>query len=293
MKTKPKLHIANLILGLLSCALFIFNGVMIFRLRPKMEAYQTLATWEMNMLTVMGFGLLLVLVFLGLTLLQVLKSIRRADHFPVGLAALFTLTVITALLIVSDVVLLRDIANQFEDGFAQPEWGLVIPMMVGQFLMVVLLLVLHTSDFFTRRPENEVARDSNIFTIVQIVGVISGAMGMGMASLGFIYPRSWSPLIHTVMGSVVALVPYLIILIYWLVQKSKEPDRKLFDEKQRLDVGRSAMLTLVVTALMMTGLYISQFNALDGIVRYLWLPFDLFGVVLVFSIGYLIYSRQP
>jgi hypothetical protein len=293
MKTNRTLRISNIVLGLLSCALFIFNGVIIFRLRPKMEAFQTLAAWEMNTLTIIGFGLLLVLLFLGLTLLQVLQSIRHADHFPVGLAALFTLTVITALLIVSDVALLTDIVNQFEGGFAQPEWNLVIPLMVAQFVVVVLLLVLHTNGFFTRRPENEVAKDSNIFTIVQIVGVISGAIGLGMASLGFIYPRSWSPLIHTVMGSIVALTPYLLILVYWLVQKSKEPGRKLFDEKQRLDVGRSAIMTLIVSALMMAGLYISQFNTLDGIVRYLWLPFDLFGIVLVFSIGNLVYSRQP
>jgi hypothetical protein len=257
-----------------------------------MEAYEALTAWELNSLTIMGFGLLLVLVFLGMTLLQILKSIRRADHFPVGLAALFTLTVITALLVVSDVVLLMDIAKQFGENLAQPEWNLVVPLMVGQFMVVVLLLVLHLGGFFSRWPANEVAKDSNIFTIVQIVGVISGAIGLATSSLGFLFPRSWSLPTHTVMGSAVTLTPYLMIVGYWLVQKSKEPGRQLFDEKQQIDVGRSAILALVVSALMMTGLFISQFNALDGVVRYLWLSFDLFGIVLVFSLGNLIYSRR-
>jgi hypothetical protein len=292
MKTNRNLRIANIVLGFLSGALFVFNGVTIYRLRPKMEAYEALTAWELNSLTIMGFGLLLVLVFLGMTLLQILKSIRRADHFPVGLAALFTLTVITALLVVSDVVLLMDIAKQFGENLAQPEWNLVVPLMVGQFMVVVLLLVLHLGGFFSRWPANEVAKDSNIFTIVQIVGVISGAIGLATSSLGFLFPRSWSLPTHTVMGSAVTLTPYLMIVGYWLVQKSKEPGRQLFDEKQQIDVGRSAILALVVSALMMTGLFISQFNALDGVVRYLWLSFDLFGIVLVFSLGNLIYSRR-
>ncbi len=291
-KQNKALQISNIILGILSIAVFIYDGFLFASVRPKMESWTALTPREGQLLLLMGFGMIVILLFFALSVLQVLRTIRFSEKFPIGLVFLFVIGVVAALFVLSDVVLLMDISKQYDAGFLQPEWNLVYPIMIGQMGVALLFLVLHIAGAFTRRGQREIVQDSNIFLIVQVVGLICGGMGFAVSLLGFFFREGWNPLIHTIIGSAVLLSPYLLVIGYWLVVKLTERSRKFYDEKQTQDVGRSAFLTLLVSAVLMVVLFISQYNNLGGVIRYLWLPLYLFGVIFLFSTCNLYFSSK-
>ena len=292
MKANKSLRIVNILLGLASVGFFIYDWILMSRIRPLMESWGTLTERDTNLLLLFGIGLLVLVIYYGMTLIQVMQSLRHSEKLPVGMVLVFVLAAIAAVFVVSVVVLMMDINNQFEMGLSQPEWTLVYPIMAAQLTVTLLLLVLHAAGVFTRAKPDAIAQDINIFLIVQVVGVVSGGIGLTGTLLGFFYPKSWDPLVHTVMGSIIALIPYLLMVGYWVVMKIGEKGEGFFDEKQTRDVGRSSFLTLIIATLGMLALFITQFNALDGVVKYLWLPLYLFGVILVFSASNLFFSKQ-
>lgn len=292
MKTNKTLRVVNILLGLVSVGFFIYDWILLSRIRPLMESWGLLTKRDNDLLFLFGIGLLMMVVYYGMTLIQIMRSMRFSEKLPVGMVMVFILTAIAALFVVSVVVLMMDINNQFEAGLAQPEWTLVYPIMMAQLAVTLFLLILHTSGAFIRTKPDTVVQDVNIFLIVQVVGVVCGLIGLTESVLGFFYPTSWNPLVHTVMGSIVALTPYLLMVAYWLVMKIGEKAHGFFDEKQTRDVGRSAFLTLVLMTVGMIVLFITQFNALDGVVKYLWLSIYLFGVILLFSAGNLYFSKR-
>lgn len=293
MKKEKLLNILTIILGGASVLLFVFNFIFLVNVSPKMIAFEELSTQESNLLTVVGFGLLVILCFCLLSLLKNVKYIRYAEKITFLSVLLLIGGILTMLFIFADIALLTDIANQYEAGLAQPEWSLVFPIMGAQAVIVLVLFVLHLGGFFTKKQFTTIAKDSNIYIVVQYVGIICGGIGLTATSLGFFFPSSWNLFIHTVISLVILLSPYGLAVLYWLIIKMREKDKQFYDEKQRLDIGRSAFMTILITTFVLTVLFAVNFNNLDGILSLIWLPLYVFGEVFIFSIGNLYYSNKP
>jgi hypothetical protein len=191
----------------------------------------------------------------------------------------------------SDIALLSDIGKQYKYGLAQPEWTLLPPIMGFQLISTVVLLITHIKLFKDSRKRN-VMRDSNIFTIAQYVGVICGLTGLSLSSLGFFFSGAWDLSIHSIAGSVLSLVPYLLVCFFWLVTKLQEKDREWYDEKQLQDIGKSSFVTLLSSVVFMTSLFILNIRGLDGVISLTWLPLYLFWVLTVFSLGNLYFGSR-
>jgi len=287
-----KLQIINIISGVLSLVIFGYALFVFLRLQPKMVAFEVLSDIESGMMTGVGFGLLIILAFHLLSLLQIAIYIKYSELIKTIPLILFIIGVISMLLVFSDVALLNDINKQFLHGMTQPEWSLVYPIMGFQFVITLIITVLHISGFFKPEQYDKVARDSNIYLIVQYVGVICGLMGLASSSLGFVFPRAWSLTIHTTMGGIILLFPYVLSVAYWMLTKFKEKNREWWDEKQLQDIGKSALLTLLIDTGFLLMLFILNYNHLDGVVSILWLPLYLFATIFVFSVGNLYFSRK-
>ena len=78
-KLNKTLHLANIVLGIFSIALFVFNFIVLIRLQPKMVAYETLMGIENALLTIVGLGLMVILLFYVLTLLQIAWYVKYAE----------------------------------------------------------------------------------------------------------------------------------------------------------------------------------------------------------------------
>ncbi len=289
---KQTIRILNLIFGILSIIIFIFSLIVLLWLKPKMVSFETLTNLEDALLTGVGLGLLVIMAFYLLSLWQFVRYLRHGQQIKPFLLFLIISGVLSLLFVFSDVALLTDIHKQYTHGLSQPEWALVLPILTIQFIIAIIFLYIHISSRYMDNQDERAIRDINIFIIVQYVGVISGSMGLVLASLGFIYSSGWNMTLHGIMGGIVLLFPYCLAIFYWLVTKFQEQDRQWFDEKQSIDIGKSALVTLSVNTFLMLILFITNFNYLDGIIQKLWLPIYLFATIFIFSLGNLYFSRK-
>lgn len=285
MKKLEKLfRIFSIILGLASVAFFVFDFVLLVRLKPKMTQFEIISQTEENLLLMVGIGLVVFLIFCTLSLFQLAKYLKTVEMISLISLLLVTSIILSLLFTFSDFALLNDIDKQYKHGLAQPEWSLVFPIMAFQFIAAIAFTYLHIFGF-KYDESKRIAQDSNIFLIVQYVGIICGLMGLAFASLGFFFPRAWSLQIHSTVTTIIILFPYFIVVLYWIYIKFREKTRILYDEKQLHDISKSAILTLLISVFFMTMLFISNFKNLDGVVSILWFPLYLFMILLFFSLG--------
>ena len=291
-KNKIPLRNLTVLFGFLAITLFIFNFFVLLRLKPKLVNFQPLIGYENVLLTVVGFGLLLILTFYLLSLWRFIRHIRNSEQIKPLPLFLVISGVLSFLFIFSDIALLSDIHNQYRYGLSQPEWKLVMPIMIIQFITALLFLFIHITDRFKDHQGDHPARDINIFLIVQYVGVISGLMGLSLASLGFIYSTGWNTTTHSILGGITLLFPYGLAMLYWLITKFQEKERQWFDEKQKIDIGKSAISTLMINTILLMILYIVNLSNLTGIIHQLWLPIYFYSTILFFSVGNLFFSSR-
>jgi hypothetical protein len=291
-KQARTLRFINTLLGFIVITALVFSLVVLLKLQPKMLAFNEITILEQNLLTVVGFGLLLLLVFDLLSTLQLVIYFKRVEKIKAFYLILLILGIISGLLVFSDVALLSDINRQYHNQLSQPEWQLVYPFIIYQFVITLIFQYCHLTGKFLVQQEEMITRDINIFLVVQVVGVVCGVLGLGLMSLGFLYSRAWTLTIHTIISMGVLLFPYALAVGYWIFMKLKEKDRQWYDEKQSQDVGKSAFLTLVIVTFIMVALFFLHYFRLDGVIRMLWLPFYIFSTLFLFSLGNLYFSNK-
>jgi hypothetical protein len=291
-KQNKLLKIISIVLGLVSTAFFIFDYFVFASLRPKMIRFEAISPPEEGLLNWVGIGLLLFLAFCLLSLFQIAKYLKNAKKITLFSLFLLASGVLSLLFIFSDVALLNDIGKQYRYGLAQPEWLLLYFVMGFQFITGIMFTYLHISGFTKEKQLEYVAKDSNIFFVVQYVGVICGLLGLLSSSLGFLFANAWNLVTHTTIGSIVLLTPYSLAVLYWLLIKLQEKPRQWYDEKQLQDIGKSSFSTLILSVIFMNGLFVANYRNLGGVVSILWLPLYLFLVLLLFSSGNLYFSGK-
>ncbi len=290
--TRQTLRTVVIALGFLSVALFVYDLITFIRLQPKMVAFEPLTGLEENLITWSGIGLMVILLFFLLSLLSLVRHLKSANEVRLFPLFLIIAGVVALLFVFGDVALLSDIHKQYRHGLAQPEWTLLYPIITGQLLVALILTFLHLSGFFVRKQPDQIVRDINVFLVVQYVGLVCGLVGLASAGLGFVFRTAYNPLTHVVLTGIVLLFPYALAVLYWMVTKLREKERQWFDEKQLQDLGKSALLTLLISVVYMTALFVFNLQDLAGAVRLVWMPLYLFGVIFLFSLGNLWFSKR-
>lgn len=283
-KPEKLLRSVGIVLGLASTAFFVIDYFIFTRLRPKMVSFEAVSQAEEGLMNWVGISLLSFLAFCLLSLFQIAKFLKNARKITLLPLFLVVIGVLSLLFIFGDVALLSDIGKQYKLGLAQPEWLVLYPVMVFQFFTALIFTYLHFFRFSKEKQVKHITRDSNIFLIVQYVGVICGLMGLTSSSLRFLFPGA-TLRVHIVMSLIILLMPYALVVGYWLITKLKEEHRQWYDEKQIQDIGISAFLTLILSVVLMTVLFILNYSNLSGVVSLLWLPLYLFSILLFFSLG--------
>ena len=291
-KTKNVLRLLYNILGFFSAAFFLYAFFVFLQLKPKMVRFEALTRQEEALITWVGIGLLVVLVFFIFSLYLIVRYVRYTSEVTLLQVLLVICCVASLLFVFADVALMSDIYKQHKAMLAQPEWALLLPIVAFQLVVTLILAYLHLSGYLERREVEEIAQDSNTFLVVHYVGLLCSAMGLAAAGLGFLFPWGWNLITHVVISSAVLLLPYGLVALYWLSSNLKEHGRILFDEKQLQDIGRSAWLALGGMIVGMMLVFSLNFNRLDGVIRMLWAPLLVFGSIFLFSLGILAFNRR-
>ena len=273
----------SIVLGAISALFFVYSAIVFARMMPKLTAFMPITASEENLFLGVGAGLLIYLIFISLSVLRAASYTRYAEGVPLVAAGLIVLGVLAFIFVFSDLALLSDIGKQYTAGFEQPEWTILFILMAFQLIVLVVFMHQHFRGFKETGKCEPPARDSNLFMIVQYVGALCGLMGLALSSLGFFYPRAWKLEGHTLFTVMILMIPYTLAAVYWLAAKLREKPRQLYDEKQMLDVGRSALITTLTSTIQMLSLFTLNFRGLGDMVSVLWLPLYLFSALLVFS----------
>ena len=283
--SKP-LRLAGIIFGLLTIAFFMLDAIIVLKLQPRMIRFDAISPAEDNLFNWVGIGLLVFAAFYSLSLLKNTVVLKNADKITFFSLLLVLSGVVSLLFVFADFSLFGDIHKQYLHGFEQPEWLVLLFTMGFQFLTALVFTYLHLFGFSKGNHVMKISQDSNIFLVIQFVGIICGLMGAILTGLGFIFTGAMMK--ERSLMNLITLLPYALGVGFWLWSKIKQENREWFDEKQFQDISRSALVTLALEAVLMTVLFSTNFSHLDGVISLIWFPLYIFSSLLFFSLGNLV-----
>lgn len=239
-----------------------------------------------------GMAVAAFIIVIGLFhLFGIFSLIRQFSHFRNDgflRAAAFVVGFLSLFLLVVDVMMLRDIGNEYMSGHdISGEWHMVFAGHIVHALFALLLLIqcaaagkLLSKNFKTTAA----VKDEALFLTVNQIGIISSVLGFvcvffpGLIGVPQAYQNGLLFLL-----CIVFLIPYGLAAVYWFFTKRKEKPTEWYDEKQFADVTRGALFTLVFTVFITIAIYFFSSVKVIDISTALWFPQYLFLTLLLFS----------
>ena len=290
--------IAALSLGVLSLLWLVYDYFLYKQLKPVMLSFDELGNLEqMAEFVWLSYQFMfMVHIIAGITLLLHLRYFRVIRLINI---IIVILGITSFLAVFSDWAILGDISKEYEAGWdTSGEWP-ILYILLGIHAVFLLLLTGTFVGVLLRLKKNDgeemaMQKDEMVFTTAQYVGLICGVIGLVWTVFALVMsqrlPVSYY---HMLATSIMILVPYGLIVLYWFILKSREKIGDWYDEKQSRDVYRSGFITLVVTIPVMLALYLVIHNdALFTRGEYFWFPFLIFTSLTLFSVLTLIHYQK-
>ncbi len=290
--------IATLLLGVISLLWLVYDYFLYRQLKPVMLSFDELGRLEQlaEFVWLSYLFLFMVHIITGVTLLLHLRYFKVIR--PVNIVIVL-LGITSFLAVFSDWAILGDISKEYEAGWdTSGEWTILYILLAIHAVFIlsltgisaVVLRKLKVND----KTEMPMQKDEMVFTVAQYVGLICGIIGLVWTVFALVWsqrlPVSYH---HMLASSIMILIPYGLVVLYWFILKSSEKIGDWYDEKQSRDVYRSGFITLVAIIPVMLALYLVIHN--DKLfIRgdYFWFPFLVFSSLTLFSVLTLIHYRE-
>ena len=290
--------LATLVLGVISLFWLVYDYFLYKQLKPVILSFGELGRLEQlaEFVWLSYLFMFMVHIVAGVTLLLHLRYFRVIR--PINIVIVL-LGITSFLGVFSDWAILGDISKEYEAGWdTSGEWP-ILYILLGIHAVFLLLLTGISAGILRRLKENDgeemtVQKDEMVFTAAQYVGLICGIIGLVWSLFALlISQRLPVSYYHMLATSILILIPYGLVVLYWFILKFNEKIGEWYDEKQRRDVYRSGFMTLVVTIPVMLALYLVIHNEkifVKG--EYFWFPFLIFTSLTLFSILTLVYYHE-
>jgi len=194
--------------------------------------------------------------------------------------SLFVLLVIgSGILLVSDITLLSDIGKEYNRFDVSGQWAMLYAFTAFHLAVVIIgAALLQKRKALTADSGGSEAVYISVHHIALISGVL-GVAGVFLAMSGAAVPLRYAAGFMVVL-SVLALIPLVLILVYWRLRAKRKKERTMMDEKQFSDTAIAALLAaLPVYILVCTLDLLSAFS----------LPASFF-ILLLFFIQLIVFS---
>jgi len=300
---KRLLKISNnttLILCLISIAGFIFTNTFFLILRNMIINMGNVESF-MDKFSIPIAAVYIIFGFSHLaamfTLILQLNFFKRDNFLR---AFLFFTGIISLLMLFGDFALSSDISKEYIFGLPG-EFNILFLSQTLHFIFYILMIILLvlTRKSVSKKSEEIVLKDDSIFINAQYIGVLSGISGLILVTIFSllaltIYPLpSWAVDAGIIMISIIAVVPYILIVFYWFIIKLKENTTEWYDEKQYRDITRASLITLVASIIIMAVFFATQyFTSAFNFLNEIWFPFYIFIVLLLFSASILYFNKN-
>ncbi len=287
----------SLIMGIIALAWLVYNVVVLEVARPAIINLEPVDKLE-PLVGMVWIGFLYFFFYhisAALTLAFQFRLFKKAD--VLGILAL-CLGILSAISVFGDWAILGDIGKEYDVGWdTSSEWPILYIFQGIHFLFfcsMLALLIRISRDL--QHPDEPVPakKDEIIFSIANYVGIVCGLLGLAWTFmiLGLDLPfrkLGW----NFISTAILILLPYGLIIIYWLIVKFRESSAEIYDEKQGTDVRRAGFTTLLLSIPFLLLFFIFfSLNQDSETARIMWLPFYLFLILMVFSISTLVYYKK-
>jgi len=215
-------------------------------------------------------------------------------------AFLFFTGIVSLLMVFGDFALMSDISKEYVFGLPG-ELNILFFSQVLHLIFCILVIVLLVSSRKSVRKKSEeiVLKDDSIFINTQYIGILSGISGLALVTIfSTLYLRVydlpvWAIKAGIVMSSLMAVIPYILIAIYWLILKLREKTGEWYDEKQYQDITRSSLVALLMSIIFLLIVFIIQYIFGDfELLNFIWFPLYFFFMLLLFSSMTLFFNKR-
>jgi hypothetical protein len=298
------LSLLSFILGVLSLLWLIYDYVLYNKIMPV-----TLAAGDLGRLE--NFGLFVWISYLYMFVFHILAGgtlILQSRYFrKMRTIQIITLMagVISFICLFGDWALLGDIGKEYKMGWdVSGEWTILYIFLRIHIVFMLLMTALSASVLFRKKiltggKELE-QKDEMVFSIAHYVGILCGLLGVAYTIMSLIITTKMNidmkpefALYHMMSTTIMILIPYGMVVIYWLTLKLKEKIGDWYDEKQLRDISIAGLMTLLIS-IPVLGLFffIVSVRHLSYSADLLWFPFTLFVILFLFSLITLINYRR-
>jgi len=251
----------------------------------------------------LGFGIiprLMLYIFLTVLFLSALKY--KIQFKMLGILTT-VMGIVSFLMILSDYAALHDIYNEYVTGkFAcNLEFKILYNGLIFNFIFLLTALI--TVIKIRKQLKSEGIRKRSIlaettYEITQYVGLVCSFIGIAFvlyiysvfSNNNLIISAFTKFLIFT--ACIIIILPYIIMILYWINKLSKEKDGSLIDEKQKHDLTRSGLIAFLFSILFILVFFLINQGRTGQISALVYFPLYLFATLLVFSISVLYYFKK-
>jgi hypothetical protein len=256
-----------------------------------------------SIIDVLGFGIiprLMLYIFLTVLFLSALKY-----NIQFKLLGILTtvMGIVSFLMILSDYACLHDIYNEYITGrFAcTVEFKMLYNGLFFNFIFLLTAFI--TVMKIRKQVKPEVIKKRSIlvettYEITQYVGIICSIIGIVFVLYIYSVFSNNNLIISefakflTSAACIIVLLPYIIMIFYWINKLSKENDGSLIDEKQKHDLTRSGLIAFLFSILFILVFFLINHGRTGQISAFVYFPLYLFASLLVFSISVLYYFKK-
>jgi hypothetical protein len=227
-------------------------------------------------------------ILVGAAVLKSLKNEKRL--FPVG-AGLVYLGSISFMSLFFDWAGLCDIINEYPKGFGISfELGIINVtqlLHLSFYLFSIIYLVIKHYRYKQSIAVNIFGKQ--LFKLMNAIGIVCGALGLLVVYGCFYFNKSLKAI--EISFFIIILMPYLLILFYWLSRSLSKDGPKPSEENQRAHLHKSALVALLFSISLMIAFFIYNYGEVTGPASSMWLPFFAFSTLTVFSSASLLYYK--
>jgi hypothetical protein len=229
------------------------------------------------------YGILVSVVshlIVGISIISCLKRATKNQSAGIGILFLGCLSFIS---FYGDWGALCDVLNEYRQGFEIKSelgalWTILIIHLLFYLLSCIYLLVMQATDHVA---VSKSILGEKLFILMNSIGIICGIIELIAIYLYFNVKR---PLYKfEIIPFIIILIPYLSVFSYWIMHSIKDKKTGWYDEKQKSDIRKSAIVTLLISITLMLVFFITNYGKIYGVASILWLPFYLSIVLVVFS----------
>ena len=231
------------------------------------------------------------------TLILELNFFKRDNFLR---AFLFFTGIVSLLMLFGDFALMSDISKEYVFGIPN-EFNILFFSQILHLVFYILMIILLISSkkSVKKKGKEIVLKDDSIFINAQYIGILSGISGLVLVTifstfyLRFYDLPVWAIKAGVIMSSLVAVVPYILIVFYWLIIKLRERISEWYDEKQYLDITRSSLVVLLMSIVFLLVVFIVQYIFGDfELLNFIWFPLYFFFMLLLFSSTILFFNKR-